>query len=70
MGRMRRVGLVVLTLLASVAYQHAVVRSTASHLAPPLHTIPLVIGPWRGIPDRLPPEVLSVLRPDDYMLRW
>ncbi|MFZ5585531.1 MAG: exosortase C-terminal domain/associated protein EpsI [Thermodesulfobacteriota bacterium] len=41
------------------------------HLAAPLETLPLALGPWRGIgPDeKLDQATLALLRPQDYLLR-
>ncbi len=70
MRRARRVSLVLVTLLIGFVYQHAIVRGTTPHPPQSLRALPLVIGPWQGVTDALPPDILAALRPDDYVLRW
>lgn len=70
MRSMHRTGIVVATLLAVFAYQHAVVGGAPAPPAAPLRTLPTTMGPWQGVTGSLPPEILSALRPDDYLVRW
>ena len=64
-----RVILVVLTLLASFAYQRTLAHG---EVPPPRHhleSLPFFVGPWSGTPEALPADILAVLGLDDYLLR-
>jgi len=69
MARNLNTAIVLLTLALGFAADRAIAHRTTIAPQRSLQQLPMTIARRTGIPEALAPEVLSVLKPDDYLLR-